>query len=54
MYLISIIIFIIASILCGISTSVPELAVFRAIQAIGASAGQSVGTLFGATTTNQL
>ncbi|KAG2171781.1 hypothetical protein INT43_008161 [Umbelopsis isabellina] len=43
MYLISIIIFIIASVLCGISTSVPELAIFRAIQAIGASAGQSVG-----------
>jgi MFS family permease len=46
MYLISIIIFIVASIICAITNSVALLAVFRAVQAIGASAGQSVGKSF--------
>ena len=43
MYLFSIIIFIIASIICAITNDVVLLAIFRAIQACGASAGQSVG-----------
>lgn len=43
MYLISYIIFIIASVICALSNNVGMLAVFRAIQAAGASAGQSVG-----------
>ncbi|KAI8583392.1 hypothetical protein K450DRAFT_223413 [Umbelopsis ramanniana AG] len=43
MYLISIIIFIIASIICAITDNIVLLAIFRAIQACGASAGQSVG-----------
>ncbi|GAB5589290.1 hypothetical protein Unana1_04190 [Umbelopsis nana] len=43
MYLISIIIFIVASVICAVTNSTALLAVFRAIQACGASAGQSVG-----------
>jgi MFS family permease len=43
MYLISIVIFIIASVICAVTSNTILLAVFRAIQACGASAGQSVG-----------
>jgi MFS family permease len=43
MYLISIVIFIIASVICAVTSNTILLAIFRAIQACGASAGQSVG-----------
>lgn len=42
-YMISLIIGIIASVLCAISTNVTMLIIFRAIQASGTSSGQTLG-----------
>lgn len=43
MYVYSLIISVIASILCAISRNAAMLIVFRAIQAIGSSSGQTLG-----------